>query len=521
LSCRLPRRNIHTDRRTHAPNNPIQEENMTVAALRDAKDAKAASPLPTHRDLYYGGAWHKPQGGYVPTFNPATGENLGDVPNANAADVDAAAKAAHAAFLQWRHVKPTDRAALMRKVSAVIRANAEEFALIDSLNCGNPISALRRDISNAAAAIDYFAGLVLQIQGSTIPLGDDVVNMTVREPVGVVGRIVAYNHPFAFTAAKFGAVLGAGCTMVVKAAQQAPLSAYRLMELIEGILPPGVVNVVSGGVECGQAMVTHPLIAKMSLVGSAATGRAVARGAADRLKHVELELGGKNALIVYPDADVKKAIKFAIAGMNFSWCGQSCGSMSRLFIHEKLHDEVLKGVVEGISKIKPGNPLDENCQMGALISKAQFDKVLSYIEIAKNEGAKLMTGGKASDDPKLKGGFFVEPTVFAGVNQSMRIANEEVFGPVLSVLKWSDEEQMFADVNAVEYGLTGAVFTSNISTAHTAARRIEAGYVWVNTAGGQALGTPYGGIKQSGYGRDKVIEEMLSNTHVKNIAIAL
>jgi betaine-aldehyde dehydrogenase len=494
---------------------------MTVTALRDSTDAKGQSPLPTHRDLYYGGAWHEPQGGYAETINPATGESLGNAPNANAADVDAAAQAAHKAFQEWRKVKPTDRAALMRKVSAVIRTNAEEFALIDSLNCGNPLTALRRDIGNAAAAIDYFAGLVLQVHGSTIPLGEDVVNMTVREPVGVVGRIVAYNHPFAFTAAKFGAVLGAGCTMVVKAAYQAPLSAYRLMELIDGILPPGVVNVISGGVECGQAMVAHPLIAKMSLVGSAPTGRAVAKGAADRLKHVELELGGKNALIVYPDADLKKAIKVAISGMNFSWCGQSCGSMSRLFIHEKVYDEVLKGVVDGIAKIKPGNPLDENCQMGALISKAQFDKVMSYIEIAKKEGARLMTGGKGSDDPKLKGGFFVEPTVFADVNQSMRIANEEVFGPILSVLKWSDEEKMYADVNAVEYGLTGAVFTSNISTAHKAARRIEAGYVWVNTAGGQALGTPYGGMKQSGYGRDKVLEEMLSNTHVKNIAIAL
>jgi betaine-aldehyde dehydrogenase len=506
---------------TAVPIGAAKEAAMTVTALRETADAKTKSPLPVHRDLYYGGAWHKPKGGYEPTFNPATGESLGDAPNANAADVDAAARAAHAAFLEWRKVKPTDRAALMRKVSAVIRANAEEFALIDSLNCGNPLTALRRDITNAAASIDFFAGLVLQVQGATIPLGDDVVNMTVREPVGVIGRIVAYNHPFAFAAAKFGAILGAGCTAVIKAAQQAPLSAYRLMELIEGMLPPGVVNVVSGGVACGQAMVEHPLIVKMSLVGSAATGRAIARGAADRLKLVELELGGKNALIVYPDADIKKAIKFAVSSMNFSWCGQSCGSMSRLFIHEKVYDEVLKGVVEGIAKIKPGNPLDENCQMGALISKAQFDKVMSYIEIAKKEGAKLMTGGKASDDPKLRGGFFVEPTVFAEVNQSMRIANEEVFGPVLSVLKWSDEEKLFADVNAVEYGLTGAVFTSNLSTAHKAARRIEAGYVWVNTAGGQALGTPYGGIKQSGYGRDKVLEEMLSNTHVKNIAIAL
>jgi betaine-aldehyde dehydrogenase len=494
---------------------------MTVTALRDSTEAKGRSPLPTHRDLYIGGQWVKPQGGYAETINPATGESLGNAPNANAADVDAAAQAAHKAFLQWRNVKPTDRAALMRKVSAVIRANAEEFALIDSLNCGNPITALRRDITNAAAAIDYFAGLVLQIHGNNIPLGQDVFNVTERVPIGVVGRIVAYNHPFAFFAAKFGAVLGAGCTMVAKAAYQAPLSAYRLMELIDGILPPGVVNVVSGGVECGQAMVAHPLIAKMSLVGSPATGRAIAKGAADRLKHVELELGGKNALVIYPDADVKKAIKFAISGMNFSWCGQSCGSMSRLMVHESVYDEVLKAVVDGISKIKPGNPLDEDCKMGALISKAQFDKVVSYVEIAKKDGAKLMTGGKAPDDPKLKGGFFFEPTVFADVTQNMRIANEEVFGPILSVMKWSDEEKMFEEVNAVEYGLTGAVFTQNVSTAIKAARRIDSGYVWVNTAGGQALGTPYGGMKQSGYGRDKVLEEMLSNTHVKNIAIAL
>jgi betaine-aldehyde dehydrogenase len=494
---------------------------MTVAALRDSTDAKGRSPLPTHRDLYIGGNWVKPQGGYAETINPATGESLGNAPNANAADIDSAAQAAHKAFLEWRNVKPTDRAALMRKVSAVIRANAEEFALIDSLNCGNPINALRRDITNAAAAIDYFAGLVLQIHGNNIPLGQDVFNVTERVPIGVVGRIVAYNHPFAFFAAKFGAVLGAGCTMVAKAAYQAPLSAYRLMELIDGILPPGVVNVVSGGVECGQAMVAHPLIPKMSLVGSPATGRAIAKGASDRLKHVELELGGKNALIVYPDADIKKAIKFAISGMNFSWCGQSCGSMSRLMVHESVYDEVLKAVVEGISKIKPGNPQDEDCKMGALISKAQFDKVASYVEIAKKDGAKLMTGGKPSDDPKLKGGFFFEPTVFADVTQNMRIANEEVFGPILSVMKWSDEEKMLADVNAVEYGLTGAVFSQNISTAIRAARRIDSGYVWVNTAGGQALGTPYGGMKQSGYGRDKVLEEMLSNTHVKNIAIAL
>jgi betaine-aldehyde dehydrogenase len=494
---------------------------MTVTALRDSTDAKGRSPLPTHRDLYIGGAWVKPQGGYAETINPATGESLGNAPNANAADVDAAAQAAHKAFLEWRNVKPTDRAALMRKIAAVIRANADDFLFIDSMNCGSPISALRRDMSNAATYIDYFAGLVLQLHGNNIPLGNDVFNVTERVPIGVVGRIVAFNHPFGFFASKLGPVLGAGCTMVAKAAWQAPLSAYRLMELIEGILPPGVVNVVSGGMECGQAMVAHPLIPKISLVGSPATGRAVAKAAADRLKHVELELGGKNALIVYPDADLKKAIKFGISGMNFSWCGQSCGSMSRLMVHEKVYDEVLKGVVDGVSKIKPGNPLEESCKMGAMISKAQFDKTMSYVEIAKKDGARLMTGGKPSDDPKLKGGFFFEPTVFADVTQNMRIANEEVFGPILSVMKWSDEEKMFDDVNAVEYGLTGAVFTENVTTAIRAARRIDSGYVWVNSAGGQAIGTPYGGMKQSGYGRDKVIEEMFANTHVKNISIAL
>ena len=285
----------------------------------------------------------------------------------------------------------------MRKVSAVIRANAEEFALINSLNCGNPLTALRRDIGNAAAAIDYFAGLVLQVHGSTIPLGEDVVNMTVREPVGVVGRIVAYNHPFAFTAAKFGAVLGAGCTMVVKAAYQAPLSAYRLMELIDGILPPGVVNVITGGVECGQAMVAHPLIAKMSPRGQRADrarrgqgrggppqacgARARRQECAGRLSGCRLKKAIKvrhlrhELLLVWP------VLRIDVASL---WCTRS------------VYDEVLKGVVDGISKIKPGNPLDENCQMGALISKAQFDKVMSYVEIAKKDGARLMTGGKAS-----------------------------------------------------------------------------------------------------------------------------
>jgi betaine-aldehyde dehydrogenase len=494
---------------------------MTDTATLDPAAKSAKSPLPTHRDLYYGGKWHAPQGGHEPTWNPANGESLGNGPNANTADIDAAVKAAHAGFQAWRRVKPLERAALMRKASAAIRANADELALVDSLNGGNPISAARGDVLGAAERIDYMAGLVLELQGHTHPIGEGVLDMTVYEPMGVIGCLVAYNHPFSFAATKLGPVLGAGCSILIKAASQAPLSTLRMMEILDGIFPPGVVNLVAGGVECGQALVAHPLVPRITLIGSVPTGRAVARAAADRLKTVELELGGKNAMIVYPDADIKKAITGAIAGMNYTWCGQSCMSMSRLFLHESIHDEVLAGVIEGVSKIKPGIPQDPNTKMGAVVSKQQLDKIMSYIELGQKEGGKLMVGGKRPSDPALAKGHFVEPTIIAGVTQDMRIANEEIFGPVQSVIKWSDEEKMLEEVNRPEYGLTASIYTTNLSTAHRTASRIEVGYIWINAFTGPALGTPYGGIKQSGYGRNKVIDEMLGNMNIKNINITL
>lgn len=490
---------------------------MTDSATTGRADKPVPSPMPVHRDLYYGGTWQKPKGGFEATWNPATGESLGDAPVANAVDVDAAAAAAHAGFLEWRRVKPLDRAALLRKAAAAIRANAEDLTLVDSINGGNPISAARGDILRSAQMIDHFAGLVLELQGHTIPLGEDTLNFTMREPMGVIGCIVAYNHPFAFAACKLGPVLGAGCSILIKSAAQAPLSTLRMMEVLDGIFPPGVVNVIAGGMECGEALVAHPLVPRITLIGSVPTGRAVARGAADRLKTTELELGGKNAMIVYPDADLKRAVTGAIAGMNYTWCGQSCMSMSRLFLHEKIHDEVLAAVVEGVAKIKPGNPQDENTKMGAVVSKTQLDKIMSYIELGQKEGGKLMVGGKRPTDPALAKGWFVEPTVIAGINQDMRIANEEIFGPVQSVIKWSDEEQMIADVNRPEYGLTASIYTRDLATAHRTAGRIDVGYVWINSFVPPPLGTPYGGIKQSGYGRNKVLDEMLGNTHIKNV----
>ncbi len=477
--------------------------------------------LPEHRDLYYDGKWQKPRGGYVDTLNPGTGESLGPCAEANAADVDAAVQAAHVAFKQWRKTKPLERAALMRKIAATLRANAEELALLDAANCGNPIREMKNDAAVAAAMIDYFAGLVTEVKGETIPMGDGVVNLSVREPYGVVARIVAYNHPIMFTAGKIGPALATGNTVIMKPPYQAPLSAYRMMELVDGILPPGVLNIVTCGKEGSEALVAHPLVPRLSLIGSVPTGRAIARAGAERLKHVTLELGGKNACIIYPDADLERAARGAVDGMNFTWCGQSCGSTSRLFLHEVVYDRVLAAMLEQVKRYKPGIPTDMETTMGAIVSKAQLDKILGYIDLGKREGAKLACGGKRPDDPKLAKGFYVEPTIFTEVTQKMRIGNEEIFGPVLSVIKWRDEDEMFEQVNAVEYGLTGSVWTSSLATAHRAAGRIESGFIWVNNVGAHFLGASFGGYKQSGIGREEGFDELLSYTQHKNINIVL
>ena len=315
-------------------------------------------------------------------------------------------------------------------------------------------------------------------------------------------RIVAYNHPLMFSAGKFAPPIAAGNTVIIKPPPQAPLSAFRMMELLDGVFPPGVLNVITGGTPSGEALVAHPQIPMITLIGSVPTGRIIAQQAASQLKRLIFELGGKNALIVFPDADIDRAIEGAVRGMNFTWCGQSCGSTSRLFIHEAVYDRVLAGVLEKVKTYKPGIPTDPATTMGAIISQAQLDKILGYIEIAKNEGAELVAGGNSPTAPELQNGFYVEPTVFANVESKMRIAQEEVFGPVLSVLKWRDEDQLFSEVNSVEYGLTGAIFTKDLATAHRAASRLV-GFVWVNRAGPHFIGAPYGSYKQSGIGREE------------------
>lgn len=488
--------------------------------MQDAR--RKALPLPQHRSLYYGGGWHEPKSGsYGEVTSPGTGESLGKVAEASAADVDAAVAAAYDAFRQWRNVAPLERAKVLRRMAEVVRQNAEELALIDAADCGNPVAEMVSDANVAAAQLEFFAGLVTEMKGDSIPMGPDAVNFTVREPRGVVGRIIPFNHPFMFCAGKAAAPLAAGNTVIMKPPEQAPLSSLRLAELTEGLLPRGVFNVVPGGREAGATLASHPRVAMIALIGSVPTGRAVLKSAADTLKPALLELGGKNALVAYADADPDAVAGAVIAGMNFTWCGQSCGSTSRAFLHDKIHDAVLERVKAKIAKYRPGIPTDPKTTMGAIVSKTQLDRIMGFIQSAKDEGARLVSGGKRPDDPALARGFYVEPTVFADVTPKMRIAREEIFGPVLSVMKWSDEAAMLAEVNAVEYGLTCAIWTNDLSVAHRTATAVEAGFVWINEVGRHFLGTPFGGYKQSGMGREECLSELISFTQEKNIHIRL
>ena len=474
------------------------------------------------RDLYYNGGWHAPVARrFAPTHNPGSGELLGAVAVADATDVDRAVAAAREGFRAWRAVLPLERARILRRIAAILREHADELAYIDAANCGNPVREMRADTAIAAAQLEFFAGFVTEMKGASIPMGPDVVNFSVREPFGVIARIIPFNHPFMFAAAKSAAPLAAGNVVIVKPPEQAPLSALRLAELLDGLLPPGVFSVLPGDAATGAALASHRDVAMVGIIGSVNAGRAVMRAASDTVKPVMLELGGKNALIAFADADPDEVAEAAIAGMNFGWCGQSCGSTSRAMIHRDIYDRVLEHIASHITAFRPGDPTDPATTMGAIISRVQKERVLDFIASAKREGARLLCGGQVPGDAALAGGNFVEPTVFADATMAMRVAREEIFGPVLAVLPWSDEAQMMHDVNGVEYGLSASIWTRDVDTAYRTAMAVEVGYVWINEVGKHFLGAPFGGVKQSGFGREECIEEMLQYTQLKNIHLRL
>jgi betaine-aldehyde dehydrogenase len=479
--------------------------------------------LPQHRGLYYGGGWHASFGGReIPIACPATGESLGTAVDATAEDVDRAVIAARAAFLLWRDTPAQQRAKAIRKAAAILRQHAEELAWLDALDGGNPLTAMLYDVEISADYMDYFAGLVTEIKGSTIPIGEGSLNYTLREPLGVVARIGAFNHPLLFVAGKCGAPLAAGNTLIVKPADQTPLSALRIAELWDGVFPPGVFSVVTGGRDAGAALVAHPRVAKIGFIGSVNAGRAVMNGASATLKALTLELGGKNALIACADAAPSDVADGVVRGMNFRYVtGQSCNSTSRVYLHADIHDATLPEIVKRVREIKVGLPTERDTEMACLSSQAQFDKTMSYIKLGVEAGARLAYGGKRPGDPKLARGFFVEPTVFADVTDDMRIAREEIFGPVVSVLRWTDEDDLLARVNALDVGLTCSIWTHDLDRAHRLASRVEAGYVWINGASQHWVGVPFGGYKQSGIGREESIEELLACTQIKNVNVTL
>jgi betaine-aldehyde dehydrogenase len=484
------------------------------------KDKNLRVTFPTHYGVYYGGGWHDAvEDTGFDTLNPANGEVLARVADAGRCDVNRAVEAAHEGYLTWRDVVPLERARIMRAAADVFRRHADELALLESINGGNPVSETKLDVMAAATYWDFFAGLVTELKGSSIPMGPQSINFSVREPRGVVLRIAPFNHPFLFSAGRLAAPLAAGNSVVVKPPEQAPLSALRMAELVGGLFPPGVINVIPGQRETGAALVAHRRVAMVSLTGSATTGKAVMQEAASSLKPVLLELGGKNALIAYEDVDPAIAASAIVRGMNFTWSGQSCGSTSRAFVHRDIYDEVLRLIPQQASAYIPGVPSDPKTTMGAICSKAQHTKVMSFIRAGIEDGARLLTGGNAPTNPELGGGFFIEPTVFVDVKQSMRIAKEEIFGPVVSILPWSNEEEMLRDVNSVDYGLTCSIWTDRLERAHRTAKKVEAGFVWINEVGKHFLGAPFGGYKQSGIGREECFDELVSYSQEKHVHV--
>lgn len=460
--------------------------------------------------------------GWAESINPATEECIGKVPRGTAIDVERAVRAAEASQPAWAELSVAQRSDHLLRLADALAARADDLLTLEVCDSGNSITGMKADVAACIARLRYFAGLGYELQGSTIPGTSDRLSITTREPFGVVGRIVAFNHPIAMAVHGVATPLMAGNSVVLKPSDQCPLSATLLGAIAREVLPPGVLNVVTGDANVGSALVRHPKVKRLSFVGSVRTGMAIQRSAAEvAVKSISLELGGKNPFIVFADAPVDRVADAAVLGMNFIWQGQSCSSTSRLFVHDAIYDAVVERVAAKAHALRIGNPLEWTTEMGALVSRAHLEKVESYVEIGNTEGARLVAGGRRPDGAAFRKGFWFQPTVFADVQQEMRIAREEIFGPVLSILRWSDIDDAIRMANAVEYGLTGAVWTRDIGTALRTARRLQTGYVWINGVNSYPRAVPFGGYKNSGTGRERGIEELYSYTEEKSMQIFL
>jgi len=497
-----------------------------VIAAQPSPSAVAAAFLRRPPQLLIGGEWVASQSGKtIPVIDPATGRTIAAVADADKADVDKAVAAARTALEQgpWSSLKPSEREALIWRLSDLIDENADELAELESLDNGKTkFMANIVDIPGSRDYFRYMAGWATKIEGATIdvsiggPPGAKINAYTRREPVGVVGQIIPWNFPLAMAAWKLAPALAAGCTCVLKPAEQTPLTALRLGELIiEAGFPPGVVNILTGyGETTGDALVRHPGVDKIAFTGSIEVGKIVNKIATDTLKRVSLELGGKSPVIVLPDADVDVAAKGA-AGAIFFNAGQVCAAGSRLYVHRKIFDKVVEGVGAAASSIRLGPGLDPETQMGPLVSREQQERVLSYIDTGRAEGATVVAGGESPSHP----GFFVKPTVLAATRNDIRVVQEEIFGPVLVAQRFDDLDELAALANSTPYGLSASIWSNNLQAVHRLIPKIKAGTVWVNTHGPVDPNMPFGGFKQSGIGRESGRGAIEMYTEVKSVCM--
>jgi acyl-CoA reductase-like NAD-dependent aldehyde dehydrogenase len=497
-----------------------------ISSIEKATNGAAANAalefLKRPKQLLIGGKWMPAKSGKTfETLNPATEQVLAQVAEGDKPDVDAAVAAARKAFEEgkWPAMGPHQRARYLFRIADLIEEHADELALLESLDNGKPLAQARAvDIPGSAATFRYYAGWCTKIYGETNPSDPSMFNYTLREPVGVCGQIIPWNFPLSMASWKIAPALACGNTVILKPAEQTPLTALRLGELIlEAGLPEGVVNIITGfGPGAGSSLAEHPAVDKVAFTGSGEVGRLILKAAAGNLKRVSLELGGKSPNIIFPDADLKQALPAAMMGVFYN-SGQVCAAGTRIFVQREAYDNFVDELTRFTGGMTVGDPLDPKTRMGPVVSKEQFDRVKGYIEVGKREGARVTVGGEAGEGR----GYFIKPTVFADVNNEMRIAREEIFGPVAAAIPFKDEADAVFQGNATTYGLAAAVWTRDISRAHKVARALKAGTVWVNTYGTVDPISPFGGYKQSGFGRELGKHSLELYTQIKSVYVKL